>query len=93
MHDKGMIGGSALKTIDTGHGLRVGGIRAEPIDRFGGKGHQSTLDQDLRSLRNSLGRCRSNGVVQRDRHAIPSKVAARAHAACAAAAVSATNVT
>ncbi len=93
MHDKGVIGVPALQTIDTGHGLRVGGIRAEPIDRFGGKGNQSTLDQDLRSLRNGIGRCRSNGVVQRDRHAIPSKVAARPHAACASATVSATNVT
>src|SRR3954471_12399428 len=48
VNDHGVVGGTALHCIEARNGFGIGRIRAEAIDRFGGKGDEAAGAQDLR---------------------------------------------
>src|SRR5438876_660005 len=50
MNDHRMVGRAAFHCVKTRHRFRVGRIGAQPVDRLGGKRHESAGAEDLRGL-------------------------------------------
>ena len=60
MHDQGIETRAALGREDAGNGLAISGIRAQAVDRFGGKGDQFAVAQQFCRVRNGGGVRRCN---------------------------------
>ena len=55
MNDQRIELGPLLGLVDSGHGVILPRVGAQPVDRFGGEGDKTALRQDLRGAGQVLG--------------------------------------
>jgi hypothetical protein len=65
--DQRVVGRTALSLKDEPHGVRLEGVRPEPVDRFGGKGDQLAAAKAIGRLR---GRSRACGCHRKNQQRV-----------------------